>query len=236
MTLNDNAYASFMLDYAAGAQSPAERLVGDLHRVLSAEGGVNPGCWRRSAERCLKLAILAAARCGSRSPTLPQAGPAAPRQDLRLEPFLDRERLLALPWRKDLFGMKTLSAGLPLSGLLRLDPGERAPAHCHGRRDVTVVLTGSFADQFGVYERGDLAFAEPGIRHEPRAVGGESCVCLLATEPGKPTERFPWSVDEFRSGGANMSRQLQTSEAWASVASLVVRMLAHGSVPDHRSG
>jgi putative transcriptional regulator len=93
--------------------------------------------------------------------------------------------------------MKTLPAGLPLANLLRLDPGERAPAHCHGRRDVTVVLTGSFADQFGVYERGDLAFAEPGIRHEPRAVGSEPCVCFLATEPGRPLRGFLGLLQSF---------------------------------------
>ena len=49
---------------------------------------------------------------------------------------------------------------------------------------MTVVLRGAFADQYGVYERGDVAFAEPGMKHEPRAVGNESCVCLLAAEPG----------------------------------------------------
>lgn len=188
MTLNDNAYASFLLDYAAGSLSPAEQLVGDLHRALSVEGRAN--------SRMLDAfggALLESGRpevVAGREPSLPDPSPQSVRTDGRLAPFLDRERLLGLPWRKDIFGMKTLPAGLPLSGLLRLDPGERAPGHCHGRRDVTVVLTGSFADQFGVYERGDLAFAEPGIRHEPRAVGGECCVCLLATEPGRPLSGF----------------------------------------------
>ena len=73
-----------------------------------------------------------------------------------------------------------------MASLLRLDPGETAPAHHHGRRDVTVVLAGTYADEFGQYERGDIAFAEPGMRHKPRAVGDRTCVCLLATESGKP--------------------------------------------------
>ena len=53
MTLHDNAYAAFMLDHAAGLLPPAERLVADLHRALSPEGGRNAplldGCRRGDA-------------------------------------------------------------------------------------------------------------------------------------------------------------------------------------------
>jgi putative transcriptional regulator len=94
--------------------------------------------------------------------------------------------LLALPWRRTLFGVRELPARTPMAHLLRLDPGERAPHHAHGRRDVTVVLRGAFDDGFATYQRGDIAFAEPGLKHQPRAVGDEPCVCLLATEAGRP--------------------------------------------------
>ncbi len=86
----------------------------------------------------------------------------------------------------------------------REDPPDR---HAHGQpaaarsrrarshpqpwpRDITVVLCGSYADEFGVYERGDLAFADPGMRHQPRAVGNAPCVCLIATEVGRPLLGF----------------------------------------------
>jgi predicted ChrR family anti-sigma factor len=115
----------------------------------------------------------------------------------RLDPFI-RGDLLALKWRKDIFGVKTLPTGTRMASLLRLDPGETAPAHHHGRRDVTVVLVGTYADEFGQYERGDIAFAEPGMKHQPRAVGDRTCVCLLATESGKPLSGmlglFGWGV------------------------------------------
>ncbi len=207
MTLNDNTYASFMLDYAAGALSPAEALAVDLHRALSADGRRNGLMLDALGGALLESAGLKGrvAEPGLDRLTPPRDPLAGARQALgasRLEPFLEPNRLLGLPWRKDLFGMKTLPAGLPLANLLRLDPGERAPAHCHGRRDVTVVLTGSFADQFGVYERGDLAFAEPGIKHEPRAVGGQSCVCFLATEPGRPLSGFLGLLMSFLPGRA----------------------------------
>lgn len=197
MSLHDNAYAAFMLDYAAGVLPPAERLVADVHRVLSREGERNA--------RLLDAVggvMLERAGAGSRvemAVTGEQAG--LPPVSSRLDPYLKRD-LISLKWRKSMFGVKTLPTDTPMASLLRLDPGERAPGHGHGRRDVTVVLRGAYADEFGVYERGDLAFAEPGMKHEPRAVGDETCVCLLATEAGRPLlgfiGLFGWGVRKLK--------------------------------------
>ncbi|MBK8838325.1 MAG: cupin domain-containing protein [Hyphomonadaceae bacterium] len=185
MSFHDSAYSAFMLDYAAGVLAPAERLVADLHRVLSRVGAKNALLLESMGGAILEGVVPAD---GTPPPRL---GP----QDhvfetsTRFDRYLKRD-LVALKWRKSIFGVKTLPTDVPMASLLRLDPGERAPGHCHGRRDVTVVLQGSYADEFGVYERGDLAFAEPGMRHEPRAVGGEICVCLLAEEAGRPLLGF----------------------------------------------
>jgi len=187
MTLHDNAYAAFMLDYAAGALSPAERLAADLHRALSRNGRRNGRLMDALGGALLECAPPAPAgyfdtiRLGE--PYRGEAGTS------RLDPYLNCD-LVALKWRRSIFGVKTLPTSTPMASLLRLDPGERAPAHGHGRRDVTVVLRGTYADEFGAYERGDLAFAEPGMKHEPRAVGDEICVCLLATEAGRPLRGF----------------------------------------------
>jgi len=184
MNLQDNTYAAFMLDYAAGALSPAERLAADLHRALSPEG-------RRNAEMLDSLGGLLLESGAGPLASMPRltdpdtAPPPRNREPSDLAPYVDRD-LLALPWRKSIFGVKTLPTNMKMVELLRLDPGERAPQHGHGRRDVTVVLVGTFADEFGVYERGDLAFAVPGMKHEPRAVGDAPCVCLIATEAGRP--------------------------------------------------
>lgn len=185
MRLYENTYSAFMLDYASGALSPAERLAGDLHVTLSREG--------RSMRRMLDtLGGLLLERAGpSETPRMGDpgsraAGGGAPSH---LAPYLGQD-LLERRWRKSIFGLKTLPTNTPMASLVRLDPGERAPEHGHGRRDVTVVLRGSFADSYGVYETGDLAFAEPGMRHDPRAVGGDPCVCLIATEPGRPIMGF----------------------------------------------
>ena len=201
MTLHDNAYAAFMLDYAAGALSQAERLAAELHRALSSSGSRNGRMVDAVGGAMLERSKPAPAGYFDteklESKDKGEAGPSP------LDPYLKRD-LLALSWRKNMFGVKTLPTDTPLASLLRLDPGERAPAHGHGRRDVTVVLQGSFADEFGVYERGDLAFAEPGIIHRPRAVGGESCVCLLAAEPGRPLLGF---LGQFNIGGQPSRRR-----------------------------
>jgi len=182
MTLQDNAYSAFMLDYAAGALSPAERVAAELHCALSREGRRNARLFEMVGGALMELGP-AGEPGAAPDPEIvrPRVGATA----ARLDPFLRRD-LLSLPWRRNVFGVQSLPAGLPMASLLRLDPGERAPAHGHGRRDVTVVLCGAFADDFGVYERGDLAFAEPGMKHEPRAVGERPCGCFIATEPGRP--------------------------------------------------
>jgi putative transcriptional regulator len=182
MTRQDNAYAAFMLDHAAGRLSSAEFLVAELHRALSPEGQRLAGmldCAGGEVLESLPPAEVAAAR------PAPVAGEAVGPPRDALAPWLERD-LLALPWRRSIFGVQELRTDMPMAKLLRLNPGERAPAHSHGRRDVTIVLQGSFADEFGLYNRGDLAFAEPGIRHEPRAVGDAPCVCMIVTESGRP--------------------------------------------------
>lgn len=185
MSFHDNAYSAFMLDYAAGGLSQAERLVADLHRVLSPAGASNAllldavgGVMLEETEAAAAIAL----------PPVPGHDDAS-RPTNRFDAYLKRD-LVALKWRKSIFGVMTLPTDVPMASLLRLDPGQRAPSHCHGRRDVTVVLQGSYADEFGVYERGDLAFAESGMKHQPRAVGCETCVCLVAEEAGRPLLGF----------------------------------------------
>lgn len=197
MSFHDNAYAAFMLDYAAGVLPPADRLVAEIHTVLSPQGGRNArlldAVGGAMLERATPGTRIEAPRFGEQDAVQPAS--------IRLDPYLKRD-LLGMKWRRNIWGVKTASTDVPMASFLRLEPGERAPAHSHGRRDVTVVLCGTYADEFGVYERGDLAFAEPGMRHEPRAVGDETCVCLLATEAGRPLlgffGLFGWGVRKLK--------------------------------------
>ena len=183
MTLQDNAYAAFMLDHAAGRLPPAESLVADLHAALSPSGGQLARILDSTGGAFLESVTPESIAVGPMDPGAQDAPAAIPPS--RLAQYLERD-LLALKWRRDIVGVPTLRTDTPMARLLRLDPGERAPGHSHGRRDVTVVLQGAYADEYGVYEKGDLAFAMPGLRHQPRAVGIEPCVCMVATERGRP--------------------------------------------------
>lgn len=184
MTPQDNAYAAFMLDHAAGQLPPAESLVAELHTALSPAGRRYAAMLDSAGGALLESVVPDPIDVGPIVPGAMEA-PAAMVPLLRLAPYLEAD-LLALPWKRDIVGVPTYRTKTPMARLLRLDPGERAPGHCHGRRDVTVVLQGAYADEHGVYEKGDLAFAAPGLRHQPRAIGIEPCVCMIATERGRP--------------------------------------------------
>jgi putative transcriptional regulator len=181
MTPIDNSYAAFMLDYASGALSPGESLAASIHCALSARGA--------RATRMLNaiggslLEEMAGSQSAETTPDV-AAFPLRERPVRDLSFYTERD-FLALNWRTGVFGVKTLPTPDRGVKLMRLDPGGRAPSHGHGRRDVTVVLVGTYADEYGVYERGDIAFAEPGLRHQPRAVGDQPCVCLIAEEPSR---------------------------------------------------
>ncbi|MBD3647141.1 MAG: cupin domain-containing protein [Pseudomonadales bacterium] len=62
--------------------------------------------------------------------------------------------------------------------LHRIKAGGKAPQHNHNGREITVVLTGSFSDEDGVYHPGDFLVREPGDTHQPNAAQHEECICL----------------------------------------------------------
>lgn len=66
--------------------------------------------------------------------------------------------------------------------LFRIAPGTTLPHHGHGSLELTLVLAGSFADEFGRYGPGDIAEADATMRHQPIADSHEDCVCLIATD------------------------------------------------------
>ncbi|HEY4173414.1 MAG TPA: ChrR family anti-sigma-E factor [Rhodopila sp.] len=73
-------------------------------------------------------------------------------------------------------------AGAAWGGLLLASPNRSLPSHGHVGRELTCILSGSFADEAGVYEAGDLA--EPAGDHDqpPVVVGTEPCLCIIASE------------------------------------------------------
>ncbi len=95
------------------------------------------------------------------------------------------KRLEDLPWRWVMPGLKDYVFPAGAGGTTRLmwvKGGVRMPAHTHEGMELTLVLQGSFSDQSGLYEPGDLQLADDSIDHRPVAERGESCLCLVVTE------------------------------------------------------
>jgi putative transcriptional regulator len=66
--------------------------------------------------------------------------------------------------------------------LHRIDAGGKAPEHDHLGKEITVVLTGSFSDEEGVYQPGDFLVREAGDTHRPCAARNQECICLSVLE------------------------------------------------------
>ncbi len=65
--------------------------------------------------------------------------------------------------------------------LIRVTPGTALLEHGHTGFETTMVLQGAFDDGIAQYRVGDFAEADGEIDHEPRALSGEMCICLIAT-------------------------------------------------------
>lgn len=66
--------------------------------------------------------------------------------------------------------------------LLRFQSGLTVPAHGHGGRELTLILTGSLCDRDTVLYRGDIAETDERTEHQPFAGAGEDCICLAVTD------------------------------------------------------
>lgn len=95
-------------------------------------------------------------------------GPAA--RWRRLAPGVKRMELLRRPGRGG------------VAHLLRISPATTLPRHGHGGLELTLVLSGSFADENGRYGPGDLAEMDGEDLHQPIADTNEDCVCLIAAD------------------------------------------------------
>ncbi|TAL01873.1 MAG: anti-sigma factor [Rhodospirillaceae bacterium] len=85
-----------------------------------------------------------------------------------------------LPWHRlmnlDYIDLKTRGRGR--ARLLRVSPGGTIPYHGHSGEEFVLVLAGGYSDGTGAYHRGDVASADPSLRHAPVAEPGEACICM----------------------------------------------------------
>lgn len=73
--------------------------------------------------------------------------------------------------------------------LIRMEPGCGYPRHRHTDVEEVLVVRGSYQDELGVYEQGQLVRYDAGSEHGPNACGepgsaGEPCVLLALAHEG----------------------------------------------------
>lgn len=90
-----------------------------------------------------------------------------------------------LPWRRLGAGIQHFDLHLGGSGatrLLRIQPGVSVPHHSHAGNELTLVLRGSYSDEIGRFQAGDVADLDGEVHHQPIVDTGQPCICLIATD------------------------------------------------------
>lgn len=65
------------------------------------------------------------------------------------------------------------------TSLLHIDKGGSVPQHSHKGFELTLLLDGSFEDEFGRYQKGDFIWLDETHSHTPTTT--EGCVCLTVS-------------------------------------------------------
>ncbi len=78
--------------------------------------------------------------------------------------------------------LKGVESGRGTVRLLSIAPGTTIPHHTHGGSELTLVLQGSFTDEIGRFQPGDLADLDSSVHHQPVADTDKPCICLIATD------------------------------------------------------
>ena len=90
-----------------------------------------------------------------------------------------------LKWKQIYKGFNEYSPNIEDSDeikIIKMDPGISVPLHSHGGKEYILVLSGSFCDEYGQYNAGDIQINDQKIKHTPIACKNEGCICLSITE------------------------------------------------------
>ena len=198
MTINHHADDATLMSYAAGSLPEA------LSAVVAAHVRMCPCCRREvDALELLGGTLLAQLppamisqtgdfdpsadaatkeRCPARAGGKRQAGKSAS----ILSRLSDRD-LANVQWRR--LGPGIWHFPLQLSPgakgdlrLFKVAPGQTMPQHGHGGTELTLILAGSYRDEIGRFELGDLAELDQEHDHSPVSDRETGCICLIASE------------------------------------------------------
>ena len=95
------------------------------------------------------------------------------------------ENFKDIKWKKIYKGFMEYS--LPIDDrdsikLIKMAPGTSVPLHSHNGKEYILVLDGSFCDEYGEYNKGDMQINDQKIKHNPIACDKNGCLCLTITE------------------------------------------------------
>ena len=189
-----------LLDYAAGALSPAPALAVALHVALdpaarrevdrlSAVGGalIESEAAASLDDAALDRAMARLDQVAVEPRAEPRAVPAVPQPGFEwVPPPLLPHLRPGMNWRRILGKFDEIRLDVPGDAyrvsLLRLEPGHGLPEHKHPGYEYTVCLQGSYSDATGRYTVGDFAVGPGDQRHEPIADPGDPCIALIVVE------------------------------------------------------
>ncbi|MBM88035.1 MAG: hypothetical protein CMQ41_06610 [Gammaproteobacteria bacterium] len=88
-----------------------------------------------------------------------------------------------LVWKKLVGGINQAKINLDdetQCEFIYMKPGSQTPVHKHQGTEITLVLDGSFSDDFGQYERSDFIIRTERDVHQPRS--DEGCLCFAVLD------------------------------------------------------
>ena len=90
-----------------------------------------------------------------------------------------------IPWKRRLPGVATFDLdgfGDESVSILRARPGASVPKHTHEAAEITLIMQGVLLDDGIEYHKGDVAVNDEHDDHRPRALGDETCYCLIVQQ------------------------------------------------------
>ena len=195
-----NSLGGLMLNKALSAESASTESFNTV--AADVQNAANQQKQDSDVSAATRLKVLDLINSDLSELSVPEAAPA---NDSELPNCLDK----LLPHGLDDLRWKKLSTSLSVArleagdtqrevALHRIKAGGGVANHDHHGREVTVVLTGSFSDQEGLYLPGDFLVKESGESHRPMASEDSECVCLSVLEaPVKFTGPLTRMINPF---------------------------------------
>ncbi len=90
-----------------------------------------------------------------------------------------------IPWKSVLPGFKEWDLGVQDGceiHMFWIKEGRKMPTHTHEGSELFLVLDGSFEDESGVYEAGDISIADENVNHRPIAGKDRPCIGFSVTD------------------------------------------------------